>query len=126
MDIITSKPSQDEAVRLVTEFVGKAHDEWPGDGFGGYDYKFLIKQLEAALFAVYPISERDFEEAAEHYATLLDIKELADTDIADFYDAKTYREGMREQRIRDTESDYKFAVNNILQSAGYKATRNAA
>lgn len=126
MDIITSKPEQDEAVRLVKEFVAKAHDEWPGDGFGGYDYKFLIKQLEAVLFAVYPISERDFEEAAEQYGTLQDIKGLADTDIADFYDARTYREGMREQRIRDTQSDYQSAINNILNSAGYKATRTAA
>ena len=126
MDIITSKPTQDEAVRLVTEFIGKAHDEWPGDGFGGYDYKFLIKQLEAALFAVYPISETDFEDAVEQYGNLLDIKDLADTDIADFYEAKTYREGMREMRVRDTEADYQYAINNILQSAGYKPTRNAA
>lgn len=126
MDIITSKPTQDEAVRLVTEFIGKAHDEWPGDGYGGYDYKFLIKQLEAVLFAVYPLSETDFEDAVEQYGNLLDIKELADTDIADFYEAPKYREGMRETRIRDTEADYQYAVNNILQSAGYKATRNAA
>lgn len=126
MDIITSKPTQDEAVRLVTEFIGKAHDEWPGDGFGGYDYKFLIKQLEGVLFAVYPISERDFEDAVEQYGNLLDIKELKNSDIADFYEAKTYREGMREMRIRDTEADYQYAVNNILQSAGYQATRNAA
>ncbi|MCC3277488.1 hypothetical protein LJ753_16615 [Arthrobacter sp. zg-Y20] len=126
MDIITSKPEQDEAVRLVTEFIGKAHDEWPGDGFGGYDYKFLIKQLEAVLFAIYPISERDFEDAVEQYGNLQDIKQLADTDIADFYDAPTYREGMRETRIRDTQSDYQHALNNILHSAGYKATRTAA
>lgn len=126
MDIITSKPSQDEAVRLVTEFIGKAHDEWPGDGFGGYDYTFLIKQLEAALFAIYSIKEHDFEDAVEQYANLLDIDGLSNTDIADFYEARTYRDGMREQRIRDTEADYKHAINNILHSAGYKATRTAA
>lgn len=126
MDIITSKPTQDEAVNLVTEFVAKAHDEWPGDGFGGYDYKFLIKQLEAALFAIYPISETDFEDAAEHYGTLSDIKDLADTDIADFYDAPKYRDGMRETRVRDTEADYRQAINNILRSAGYQVKKAAA
>ena len=119
MDITTSKPTQEEAVALVAEFVKKAHDEWPA----GEDLHFLAKQLEAALFAN-NISLRDFEEAVDQYEAIINLPDMGNEEVAETLDMPRYRIGMRDMLATEMHERFRTAVNDILLSAGYKHTTN--
>lgn len=121
MDITTSKPTQEEAVALVAEFVKKAHDEWPA----GEDLHFLAKQLEAALFAN-NISLRDFEEAVDQYEAIINLPDMGDEEVAETLDMPRYREGQRDYLRQEMHERFRTAVNEILLSAGYKHAADVA
>ena len=121
MDITTSKPTQEEAVALVVEFVKKAHDEWPA----GEDLHFLVKQLEAALFAN-QISTRDFEEAVDQYEAIIDVDDMGNEEVAETMDVPRYNESLRDMLRNDMHDNFRTAINDILTSAGYKHTKRAA